>query len=301
VRGGDLGGVPVKMFPLGGCATCGVNEEVRPGCRLCRDCLVIADVIYEAVRREEHRARGGSDANYFIVDPEARWPIDENGGGPFGWRGDPRAAVGVTCNVCRNQPEARAGLRMCRSCLRLAADLWSSLFAHLPFPVSATQNPLPAEAPQVPENTPAAEAPADPTQNDPIASGPSCLWCRSEELRRCLKEVLEHDARGYWKNGHFTNGMRRRLEAAITRPIALDRADCVSPTHVPPDPSPVSPEVRATAMGAELGQAIGQTAVAAAEAAEQAPAAAAETWGICEINRKPHVLWRDHKCVGWVS
>ena len=162
----------MKMFPLGGCATCGVNEEVRPGCRLCRECLVIATVIYEAVRRDEHRARGGSDADYHIVDPEARWPIDSNGVGPFGWRSDPRAAVGVPCRVCRNQPEARTGLRMCRSCLELAAGLVNG---------GATKNPLPGEASQVPENTPAGQTPTDPTQNVPFASAATDL-ARAEQL-----------------------------------------------------------------------------------------------------------------------
>ncbi len=56
------------------------------------------------------------------LDPTARWPIDENGRGPFGWRGNPRAAVGVPCNVCRNQPEALPGLRMCMSCMWVAAE-----------------------------------------------------------------------------------------------------------------------------------------------------------------------------------
>lgn len=203
----------------------------------------------------------------------SRWPIDNNGVGPFGWRADPRAAVGVPCNVCRNQPEALRGLRMCRSCMELAARLLNG--GPLMHPDRPTQNPLPTDPPQVPENTPSAEAPADPTQNDPIAS--ACLWCQRDELRACLLEALEHNARGY---GAYPHGMRTRFTNAIGRKVSPIKG-CSSPSHWPldsdPGPtfnhtrgdSPLTPcPICAKAMGAELGREIGQLAVEAAEAAE---------------------------------
>ncbi len=50
---------PASNPEIGGCALCQRAPECRPGARICRDCIVVAGVIYDVVtdRAEHDRAR----------------------------------------------------------------------------------------------------------------------------------------------------------------------------------------------------------------------------------------------------
>jgi hypothetical protein len=124
-----------------------------------------------------------------------------------------------------------------------------------------TQNPLPAEAPQVPENTPAAEPPANPTQNDPIASAaagtPDHCGPRAWILgRKCCPDCKHAE------------GPDRTISRCFGCGYPGDTDEIEVPTfnHTRGD-SPLNPcPICAKAMGAELGRTIGRAAVAAAAA-----------------------------------
>lgn len=214
--------------------------------------------------------------------------------------------VGVALQTPREVPAGYRAPALCIFCARFV----SRLVAQLGGP---TQNPLPAEAPQVPENTPAAEAPADPTQNDPIASaadehGPfpadpeHCSSCKSGIPRFIGRDhtgAVVDIVHAIEPEKFSTGGLMWQQQCTVS-PALREAAGAADLSFAEIGFPQTATNILAREAGAELGREIGRTAVAAAEAAEQAPAAA-ETWGICEINRKPHVLWRDHKCVGWVS
>lgn len=192
-------------------------------------------------------------------------------------------------------------------------------------------NPPSKPAAQVPENTPLAHPPADPPQTDPIPAGATPTICGECEHLNAHHVQVSGGGRLCWcgcsyarfagEHGPFPadpehcssckSGIPRFIGRDATGAI-IDIVHAIEPEKFSTgglmwqQQCTISPG-RAVALdlafseaGAEIGREIGRTAVAAAEAAEQAPAAP-ETWGICEIDRKPHVLWRDHKCVGWVS
>jgi hypothetical protein len=407
-----MDGPQVKMFPLGGCATCGVNVEVQPGCRLCRECLVIANVIYTYVRREEHRARGGADANYHILDPEERWPIDENGRGPFGWRAQKNARDGVLCNVCRRQPEAGPkGSRMCLSCMELAAELLKLPPAEGPAIAAAeeaerapapcpygggggvavstcvlsdghpgpghvrrqcqkcgayqiagkwppqpgwdpaacvtcgalyegeprararatdpAENPPPKPDPQVPENTGVASAQTEVPENDHFPARISARTARDPDADPGCTCLLAF--RLFPAGEQYTSWTECPVHAARAEVAACAGCGHLRTHHVAMASGPVlcwcgcRSGVAGTAI--EVGQPVTEKApgvyvptqlaalhderernAADAGAPEPAPppsppspTSAPEVWGICDLNHKPHVLFRDHKCVGWVS
>lgn len=157
--------------------------------------------------------------------------------------------VGVALQTPNEVPAGYRAPAICLMCVRFI----SRLGARLALVTGPTQNPLPADPPQVPENTPAAEPPADPTQNDPIASG--CSWCghrlghhvRTEEGLLCWC--------GCWC------GSRGGAEAVAAAELEIG---------IPQTATNILAREAAEAAGAELGREIGQTAVAAAEAAEKA-------------------------------